>query len=257
MSTKRLSTSSIANNRDAKMNPVPAIVATGGSISTITDGGVSYKLHSFTSTGSSTFTITSAEPGAECEILLIGGGGGGQSGYGPGARAGGGGGGGGVVLSRFDAVPDTYSIQVATQVPDSNGSNYLADWSSGIRDTSGSMNIGAAWGGGGGYGDGGSGGGRNYEQNSNGHAIFGQGYPGSTSGYAGGGAGGAGSGNTGGPGVTLTFTGTPTIFAPGQQGGYPGNVGVSPYYGGGGYGTNPPYTAADGKQGAVFIRYKI
>jgi hypothetical protein len=48
------------------------VVASGGTVSDITDGGFNYRLHAFTATGNSTFTV--ASPG-EVEYLVVAGGG--------------------------------------------------------------------------------------------------------------------------------------------------------------------------------------
>jgi hypothetical protein len=47
--------------------------ATGGTVTEVTDGGINYKVHTFTSSG--TFTVVSGE--AEVEYLVVAGGGGG------------------------------------------------------------------------------------------------------------------------------------------------------------------------------------
>jgi hypothetical protein len=64
--------------------------ATGGTVSTITQGGVTYRVHTFTSGGALTFTA----PVPNVEYLVIGGGGGGGTMNGPTNRGAGGGGGG-------------------------------------------------------------------------------------------------------------------------------------------------------------------
>jgi len=69
-------------------SPPTGVVATGGTVTTYTTGGTTYKVHTFTSSG--TFNVTSGGP---VDVLLVGGGGGG--GYYLGAQVGGGGGGGG------------------------------------------------------------------------------------------------------------------------------------------------------------------
>lgn len=66
-------------------------VASGGNESTITDSGVTYRLHEFATSG--TFSVIQGP--IDIEFLLVGGGGGG--GRGGGDRAGSGGGGGGVI----------------------------------------------------------------------------------------------------------------------------------------------------------------
>jgi hypothetical protein len=82
--------------------------ATGGTETTITDGGVSYKVHSFTTSGLTTananFVVAS---GGDVEVLIVAGGGGG------GSWVGGGGGAGGIVYRATVAVtPQTYPIVV-------------------------------------------------------------------------------------------------------------------------------------------------
>ena len=68
--------------------------ATGGTITTFTTGGLSYKRHTFTGSGSKTFTVV-ANP-APFTVLVLGAGGGGSAGYiatiGVDGSAGGGGG---------------------------------------------------------------------------------------------------------------------------------------------------------------------
>lgn len=61
----------------------PPVVATGGTVTDITVGGVAYKLHTFTAGGS--FTVTA---GGDVDYYMVGGG------YGPGADSTGGGAGG-------------------------------------------------------------------------------------------------------------------------------------------------------------------
>ena len=65
----------------------PPVSATGGTETTITDGGVTYRVHTFTSSG--TLTVTS---GGDVEYLVVaGGGGGGKGAYGGGGCGGAGG----------------------------------------------------------------------------------------------------------------------------------------------------------------------
>jgi len=260
VAVKRLANSSIAKNRTGRMDPVPPVLASGGTVTTITDDGVQYKLHSFTSTGTSTFTITSAGSDAICEILLIGGGGGGRDGFGPGSRAGAGGGGGGVMLSSFEAIPDTYDVRVGPGV--SRQTRWSPTNSTSIKAQNNNLQLGAAPGGSA-SSDGASGSGQDYrnDQRNQGYPHFGidrQGFPGAanpTPGYAGGGAGGAATGNTAGIGKTLTFTGTSVTYASGARGG--GSATTNPNIGGAGSGSNPPGLAASGTNGALYIRYKI
>lgn len=79
--------------------------ATGGTISTINISGTNYKLHTFTNTGSNTFTVSGAS--GTVDVFLVGGGGGG-------GMLGGGGGGGGVIQASGIVNPGTYSLVVGS-----------------------------------------------------------------------------------------------------------------------------------------------
>jgi len=206
------------------------MVATGGDL--ITTSG-SYKVHTFTTVGTSSFTISSLGESPSIEYLVIGGGGGG--GYVAGAydsRGGGGGAGGfrtGSVSSGFTT--SSYSIIVGSGGSlNNNGEN------------SSFLNVTSLGGGGGGFGStaaktGGSGGG--------GGAI------GSAGNYSGA-AGTAGQGNSGGGGGTDSST-----YRYGGGGGGAGSVGVTAINsstacvgGSGSYsnitGTNTPYAGGGG-----------
>lgn len=82
------------------------ISATGGSVSSYTENGVQYTVHTFTSVGSNTFTVTSGE--GDVEVLLVGGGGAG------GGAMGGGGGAGGVIYAAAPVTPQSYSLTVGS-----------------------------------------------------------------------------------------------------------------------------------------------
>ena len=85
------------------------VVATGGTVlPNAYSQGRFYRVHAFTSTGSSAFQVTSAPSGASIEYLVVGGGGGG------GSDMGGGGGGGGVLTGSFSPTASTYNIVVGT-----------------------------------------------------------------------------------------------------------------------------------------------
>ena len=199
-----------------------------------------YRIHTFTTSGSITFSKSGA-----VEYLIVGGGGGGYP-------KGGGGGGGGLLLSGSnDATPFTAT----------GGTPYsIVIGAGGSTSTQGTPSTGfglTAYGGGRGtlYGgvpgpeaNGGSGGGGS----SKGKGVYPgspyissprQGYDGGT--LAGGGAGGAGSpvyafdsGN--GPGLSLSFTGSPYTYSAGGTGGNEGSYytgpGATDYYNTGGYG---------------------
>jgi hypothetical protein len=97
----------------------PPVSATGGTVTTYSSGGTTYRVHKFTSSG--TFTVTS---GGSVDVLCVGGGGAGINN--PYAAEGGGGGGGYVVTSTVivsnGSIPVTigtggYSTVVAVPYP--------------------------------------------------------------------------------------------------------------------------------------------
>jgi hypothetical protein len=215
---------------DPNAGPNPYMIATGGDL--ITTSG-SYKIHTFTTVGTSSFTISSIDSNPSIEYLVVGGGGGG--GYAAGAydsRGGGGGAGGfrtGSISSGF--TNGTYSIVVGSGGSLNNNG----------QDSS-FLTVTSLGGGGGGFGStaaktGGSGGG--------GGAVGGAGN------YAGA-AGTAGQGNSGGGGGTDSAT---YRFSGG--GGGAGSAGVTAVNsstacvgGSGSYsnitGTNTPYAGGGG-----------
>ena len=79
----------------------PAVIATGGTVTDVSQGGVSFRVHTFTSNG--TFEVTR---GGEVDVLLVGGGGG------AGSRHGGGGGAGGVINGTIILDVNDYNISV-------------------------------------------------------------------------------------------------------------------------------------------------
>lgn len=203
-------------------------VATGGTITNITQRGVTYRVHAFTNVGQSSFTVTR---GGEVEFLIVAGGGAG------GARHGGGGGGGGVLFGTNYVTPGSYNVVVGAggnglTIDDRRGEN--GGDSSALGFTAIGGGAGGVWNGGaytdvyganGGCG-GGAGGGTpnfgNFERRAGGSGIPGQGHGGgtgirylsdSTNAHAGGGGGGAGQ--------------------PGQDG---LNINISQYSGNGGHG---------------------
>jgi hypothetical protein len=88
--------------------PIPfrAPVATGGTISQVTADGYNYRVHAFTNTGASTFSVSDAGSWNHFEFLVIGGGGSG------GGYVAGGGGGGGFTEGIFAASAQNYAITV-------------------------------------------------------------------------------------------------------------------------------------------------
>ncbi|MEI6606341.1 MAG: glycine-rich domain-containing protein, partial [Verrucomicrobiota bacterium] len=80
---------------------LPPVAASGGTVTTYTASGLTYNVHTFTSSG--TFTVTS---GGSVQYLVVGGGGGG------GISTGGGGGGGQVATGTLSATAQAYSVTV-------------------------------------------------------------------------------------------------------------------------------------------------
>ena len=247
---------------------LPPVVATGG---TITFSG-RYKIHTFTTVGSTNFTITQPYS-TQLQVLIVGGGGGGG-----GDRAAGGGGGGLIFLSNTTITSGTYSVTVGDGgLPGwwgPNGGNGRVAGNGGNSIFNGNIAIG---GGGAGqhqyylngvyqnngepyYGAGragGSGGGGaapnpSYPTALGGSPTVGQGYTGGSGFYngsiccagGGGGAGGPGgnglsaAGGAGGPGLQVTIGGTTAYYAGGGGGAaaqdYRAAVGGAGGVGGGG-----------------------
>lgn len=201
--------------------------AEGGTISTYSASGVTYKVHIFTSSGN--FIVTSGT--ASVDYLVIAGGGGG------GCDRAGGGGAGGYVAGTTTISPGTYSVTVGA-----GGAGATGDTQRGVNGSNSVFGtlVTAIGGGGGGSENnpvgvaGGSGGGGSYTGSAAGGAgTAGQGNPGGTAqaGFprapaGGGGAGqpgqngsqatmGGGAGAKGGDGLTSSITGTPVTRAGG------------------------------------------
>jgi hypothetical protein len=241
--------------------------ATGGtSTSDITiPGGRSYRVHRFTTVGTSNFVVSAVGSDSNIQYLIVGGGGSG------GSYVGGGGGAGGVLTGTRTLTSGTFPVVVgngAAGVGSLSVSQVIVGNTGGPSSVFG---LTAAGGGGGGvYADGagtsgGSGGGAGGFQsgtgsggaaspagqgNVGGNTGLGQGRPrGFTGGGGGGGAGTAGGisidslnqGGDGGQGISTTITGTTLFFGGGGGGGNfadgsrPGNGGAG---GGGGGGSN-------------------
>ena len=234
------------------------IQATGGSISDVNISGVDYRVHSFTSTGTSTFSVQNIGTNGQVEVLIVAGGGSGSG------STSGGGGAGGLLQQTVSIAPQNYSVVVgaggaapATQVFGNNGQNSSAFNLTAVGGgrgggTSGSSqanpNSGGSGGGGGRYDNRGScaGASGTSGQGNSGGSCFNDTNPGG----GGGGAGGAGgnatssqSGN-GGPGLSINFDGTTKFYAAGGGGGSSGTRGT----GGSGIGGNG---ASNGDQGTT------
>ena len=110
-----------------------SITASGGTETTVVGkDGNTYKVHTFTTVGINTFTVSSAESGSTCYVAVQAGGGGGGGGSGPGAlnpRYGGGGGSGfGGYFQNVPISAGDYTITVGnfgsggnTEVPGGTG----------------------------------------------------------------------------------------------------------------------------------------
>ena len=219
-------------------------VATGGTVTDTVIGGIPYRVHSFTTTGSSTFTVTRT---GEVEYLILAGGGGG------GGVIAGGGGAGGLLTGITTVTPQSYTINVGS------GGQGGFSWNNptlqgGISGTNSSALGFTASGGGGGGGhgtgcaglSGGSGGGSGCGSGQAGTAGQGNAGGNSVGGNHGGGGGGAGSvgltgidnirAGNGGQGLISTITGVSRYYAGGGGGGTRNGTGVPGFGGIGGGG---------------------
>jgi len=273
------------------------IQATGGTESTITAGGNSYKVHTFTT--SDTFTVSSAPSQREVEYLIVAGGGAG----GADDEAAGGGGAGGMITGSLTINETSYTVTVG------NGGVGATSPSAGQNGQDSSVFGLTAIGGGGGGGhetdhnnpakDGGSGGGgASQDTDVTSGAVGGTGlqpnstdggfgndggdttFAGTDSGAGGGGAGGVGQNQTenspgdGGVGLLSDISGTSTFYAAGGGGSWrnsdPEGNGGSSIGGDGSNGTGGDGVTntgsgggaglskgGDGASGIVIIRYLV
>ena len=221
-----------------------SVEATGGTTTDdVVDSSVKYRVHTFSTVGTSNFVVTN---GGEVEYLIVAGGGGG------GGRYHSGGGGGGDVLQHkgFSVTPQTYSVVVGdgggaglalptASQPGNNGENSSTFGQTALGGGGGGSNGGSGVEVGKSGGSGGGAGGNSVDGTySGGNGTSGQGFRGGngcgvTSGSnerVGGGGGGAGS-----HGFDATRG---TEFGPGHGGdGVPSSIsGTLEYYGGGGGG---------------------
>jgi hypothetical protein len=191
--------------------------ADGGTITYVTIGSDTYRIHAFTAAGTSTLFLPET---VECDVLLVAGGGGGGGSAGSGA-SGAGGGAGGLILELNKTVsPGSYSIVVSAGSQSINPGFDLQGPDGG--DTS-AFSLTAVGGGGGGSRvggnangrDGGSGGGEGSQgvTTSYGSGTSGQGNRGGLNGYSGDGSdqnasgGGGGAGGVGGDGLDNNYSG--------------------------------------------------
>ena len=236
----------------------PLTMFSGGAIQSATGGDTvqdigGYRIHTFTTVGTSTFTPASA---GNVEVLVVAGGGSG------GTRHAGGGGAGGLIYNSSFPVSGAVSVTVGdggAGLP--QGTNASVPGNSGANSVFGSLTaIGGGYGNQGNGGSGGSGGGV-FSTNTVGAGTAGQGNNGAFGStgpfstentYAGGGGGGAGAvgtaatsvapvqGGAGGIGRQISISGTPTYYAGGGGGGTTtavgGGAGGAGGLGGGGAG---------------------
>jgi hypothetical protein len=216
--------------------------ANGGTVTTLSQNGVNYRVHTFTSSG--TLSVTK---GGDVEVLMVAGGGGGGSAANSFWETGGGGGAGGLIHSTGFPVTDGTNYTVTIGAGGAGGLNQTATSPSnrsgdGSNTTFSTLTAVGGGGGGGAYysaNSGGSGGGADsylYQPGANGTQF--QGYNGGSGngesasllGAAGGGGGAGGigqngqsgspyKGGDGGIGRSFTFSGnTPTYYAGGGGG---------------------------------------
>ena len=228
--------------------------ATGGTIVDTDIGGVAYRLHLFTNTGNTTFTVSK---GGEVEYLIVAGGGGG------GRHSGGGGGAGGLLAGTTSVTAQAYTITVGAGGNGPPVGTYPTIIG-GIGTNGGNSVFGSltAIGGGKGAwyaevaGSGGSGGGASgHSGNGPGAGTAGQGFAGgngprNSPGYSSSGGGGAGE-----PGFPGIRDASPGILVQGGAGGRglsSNIIGTLTYYAGGG-GGNVQYggTFAPGGAGGI------
>lgn len=221
--------------------------ANGGTISTVTENGQTFRVHTFTTSG----TLTVIESGY-AEVLIVGGGGGGSGNY---YDDGAGGGAGGLIYKNaFELTQGNMTVTVGAGGSASGG---------GVGGDGGNSQIGVltAIGGGGGAThrsaglSGGSGGGSGGQYSGTDNAVggtgtVGQGNNGGTAnGYSGSGGGGAGQigfpavwgyGGNGGNGLPFAINGTNNYYSGGGAGyGYSTSSNAIGGAGGGGNGGNP------------------
>jgi hypothetical protein len=236
---------------------------TGGTETTYTSGGITYKVHTFLS--SSTFTVNSL--GSFDSLIIAGGGGGGASG-GSGWQGGGGGAGGYITTSglSLNLALGSNTVTVGTGgASANNGLNSVLGNQTAIGGGAGGQGDYPGAGQPGASGGSGGGGGQGTSVASGGAGTAGQGFAGGASSIApyhsGGGGGSGGSGNTGsvvgegGVGTSNSIrAGTPVTYASGGSG---ANENVTPSGAGGANTGNGGQNLLAGGSGIVIIRYAI
>ena len=217
------------------------IVATGGTITTLTEGNDIYAVHSFTNTGAQTFEVLNADGllgDNEIEYLVVGGGGSG------GSDMGGGGGAGGYLAGTTTVSAGTYTVAVGPGGTGNNsGVGNRRGWEGGVSALTGTGVSLTALGGGGGA--------SNHDRGTNPAGGVNNGVTVASGGGASGGGGNAQSN----AGITSLYggsrrgTGTPGQGSDGGTGSgtwYPGSGGGS-----GGPGQSSPPTGGIGTQNNI------
>jgi hypothetical protein len=228
--------------------PVSAVAGSGGTITTYASGGVSYTVHSFTSTGSNTFTVPTGV--TSVDYLVVGGGGGGGAAWID--QSGGSGGGGGQVLTGTESVTPEQDYVVVVGAGGAGGLLSLAPSITPESGANGGSSSAFGQTAGGGYGA---------IKSFNGFASPGTGKAGNSGGnlftganavavsYCHRGGGGAGAGENGYVGQYVS-SGASDISTTGSKGGAGVasdiRTGTSTYYGGGGGGAGTGNCAQSG-----------
>jgi len=252
---------------------LPNVIATGGTVTDITQGGQIFRVHTFTSDG--TFEVTR---GGEVEYLVVAGGGPGGNAFTNTPRRGGGGGAGGLLTGSVAVSIGANSVTVGdggTRGPDHDtygtdggsssvfGLTAIGGGNGGGSGTSGRNGRTGGSGGGGGNNDG------NSPLGTGGAGTVGQGNAGADArgsdiAGGGGGAGSAGSGTTRGAGLALDFTGTTITYAQGgaaqtvnNVNGASGAANTGNAGDGGSGDTGSTVNAGNGGSGIVIVRYRI
>jgi hypothetical protein len=255
-STNPFGADTVSGTFKVKKSPAVYMTATGGDL--ITTSG-SYKIHTFTTVGTSSFTISSVGSTPSIEYLIVGGGGAGGS-----NNNCGGGGAGGLIYNTASLSAGAYAVtigqsgSVASGV--SNGNNGGDSTFNGLIALGGGGGGGSTAGSNGGSGGGNGGGGFSGTgtvsaiglQPTSSYGGFGNngGASAGASSYPGGGGGGAGAagnngsganGGNGGIGKAYAFAGALTYYAGGGGGSLnPGTPGTGGLGGGGnGVSSNP------------------
>ena len=270
--------------------PVVGVIATGGTVYDVDVEGTTYRVHVFTSTGNSTFTIIE---GGEIEYLIVAAGAAG--GAGNVNEGGGGGGAGGLITGLTTVTAQTYTISIGsgsagttnTGVNPANGQNSSAFGLTAIGGGAGGSCSPAS----GGSGGSGGGGGGCSSGKPGGNGTAGQGFAGGRgqwtgdasnpdngnngNGGGGGGAGGVGlsgflrggfslgTGTIGGKGIGIVtnIAGSGIMYAQGGDGGagrasHTGAI-AAPNTGNGGGGSANGQLSGAGGSGIVIVRYPL